>query len=191
MKPVGRISRVFGDSGELLISLYDTFTGEIEIGEPLFVKIDKLAVPLFVKEFRRSGKGGEILFSDIDSISRAESLLGLVLYIKRDREREPLDESEMIMQQFEGLIGYGVALSEEGSESSEGESSSTEGEIVDFVYSDLNPILILEADGAEVLIPINSITINSVDEEQESLHITLPAGLLDIYLGEETDDREE
>lgn len=175
MKPVGKVSRLFGEGGELLINLFDTYTGGIEIGEPLFVIIDKLTVPLFVNSFRRSGKGGEIAFDDIETQQRAEMLLGQKLYL-RVKSDAVLSEMEQLIRQFEGLIGYSVELCEE-----DGERSAS-GEIVDFVYSELNPILIIESGGEEVLIPINSITIESVDEQQEQIKLTMPNGLLELYI---------
>ena len=45
---VARVSKTFGQNGELALSLYDTFPQEYELSEPLFVIIDKLAVPLFL-----------------------------------------------------------------------------------------------------------------------------------------------
>lgn len=44
---VGRIAKSFGLSGELMVSLFDTFPADFDTKEPLFVVIDKLAVPLF------------------------------------------------------------------------------------------------------------------------------------------------
>ena len=44
---VARVSKSFGSEGELLVSLFDTFPDDFDLREPLFVEIDRLAVPLF------------------------------------------------------------------------------------------------------------------------------------------------
>lgn len=44
---VARVSKTFGLNGELTLNLYDSFPQDFNPSEPLFVVIDKLAVPLF------------------------------------------------------------------------------------------------------------------------------------------------
>ena len=44
---VARVSKTFGQNGELTLNLYNTFPQDYDLSEPLFVVIDKLAVPLF------------------------------------------------------------------------------------------------------------------------------------------------
>ena len=62
---VGRIAKSFGLSGEVMVRLFDTFPADFDTKEPLFVVIDKLAVPLFCDRFERRGRRSAlVVFSD-------------------------------------------------------------------------------------------------------------------------------
>ena len=52
---VARVSKLFGVEGGVLLNLYTTFPDDFSTEEPLFVKIDSLAVPLFCDRFERRG----------------------------------------------------------------------------------------------------------------------------------------
>lgn len=68
---VARVSKTFGQNGELTLNLYNTFPQDCDLSEPLFVVIGKLAVPLFVTVFNDEAKAVPSLNSEI-SIPSAE-----------------------------------------------------------------------------------------------------------------------
>jgi 16S rRNA processing protein RimM len=43
-------------------------------------------------------------------------------------------------------------------------------------------LLRIEMEGKEVLVPLNESTLDKIDHKQEKIYVTLPDGLLDIYL---------
>ena len=74
---VARVSKSFGSEGELLVSLFDTFPDDFDLREPLFVEIDRLAVPLFCDRFERRGRNGAlVVFADFYSERRTAELIG-------------------------------------------------------------------------------------------------------------------
>ena len=112
---VGRIAKSFGLSGELMVSLFDTFPADFDTKEPLFVVIDKLAVPLFCDRFERRGRRSAlVVFSDFYSEKRTDELIGCELFLEGEEDApdgEPLDPDA---DEFypEDLVGFGVMVDE-------------------------------------------------------------------------------
>ena len=109
---VARVSKTFGQNGELTLNLYDSFPQDFNPSEPLFVVIDKLAVPLFCDRFQRRGRSGAVVtFGDIDTERRAAELIGLELYLSPGPDEED-DEGDGLIY-LEDLVGYTVRLTGE------------------------------------------------------------------------------
>ncbi|MDR2890610.1 MAG: hypothetical protein LBV18_03270 [Alistipes sp.] len=116
----GRVSGLFGAKGEVSLVLYDDFPREINMEEPVFVKIDSLTVPLFFTIFARRGrKGATAMFDDIDSAGRAAELVGLEFSIRQnvahaggaagESDDATPDGDELY---FEDLVGWSVEIEE-------------------------------------------------------------------------------
>ena len=78
MIAVGRIGRLFGTDGGVMITLYGSFPDDFRKEEPLFVEIDKLAVPLFCSEWERRVSRALWLASMISTQSVVARLPGWV-----------------------------------------------------------------------------------------------------------------
>lgn len=173
---VAKVGKSFGTHGELTINLYDTFPADFTIEEPLFVYVDKLAVPLFFDHFERRGKsGGVVVFADFDTTHRAAELIGKELFIGLEEEllgieaeaEEYDDDDELYLEDF---VGFCATF--EGSELS--------GEIIDFEDSDWNPLFIIEIAGREVMVPAVDDFIVEYSPSGRTVHFNLPEGLLDL-----------
>ena len=174
---VAKVGKSFGTHGELTINLYDTFPSDFTIEEPLFVFIDKLAVPLFFDSFERRGQRGAVgAFADLDTPYRAAELIGKELYMGMAEELlgiEPYDDDDDEDDELylEDMVGYKTTF--EGIE-------SVEGEIVDFEDSEWNPLFIINLGGKEVMIPAADDFIVEFSIENKTVHFALPDGLLDL-----------
>lgn len=166
----GRIGKLFGTDGGVILNLYDTFPDEYDTEEPLWVFIDSLAVPLFTERFERRGNSGALVrFADMDTTQRAEELIGLDFYLfdgEDDRE-----DGELYMEDLEG---YSAVICEEGS------GAEIEGVIAAFLDSDFNPLFSVDCAGREVLIPASDDLLESVDQKKRLVYFILPEGLLDL-----------
>ena len=128
---VARVSKLFGVEGGVLLNLYTTFPDDFSTEEPLFVKIDSLAVPLFCDRFERRGKTNALAtFADIDSARRAEEFIGRELYL----EHEDDENDEFYL---EDLIGFRVRI------------GTLKGEITDYYDSEANPLFEVEIGGSD------------------------------------------
>ena len=163
MIAVGRIGRLFGTDGGVMISLYTTFPDDFTNEEPLFVYVDGLAVPLFYSSFERRGQAGAVVhFDDIDTEYRAEAyLVGREIFIEEDEE----DDDEFYM---EDLIGFKVAI------------GKLKGELTDYYDSEANPLFEITIDGREHLIPAAEEFIAHIDFDNRKIKFVLPEGLLDL-----------
>lgn len=163
MQTVGRITKLFGVDGGVSAVLYPAFPEDFRTTEPLFVEIDKLAVPLFCASFERRGQTGAILrFDDIDTLRRAEELLGRELLLP---ECEETADDEFYM---EDLIGFEVRAGERT------------GELTDYFDSEANPLFELTLDGCEYLVPAVEEFIAGIDFERRTITFVLPEGLLEL-----------
>ena len=159
---VGRIAKSFGLSGELMVSLFDTFPADFDTKEPLFVVIDKLAVPLFCDRFERRGKTNALAtFADIDSARRAEEFIGRELYL----EHEDDENDEFYL---EDLIGFRVRI------------GTLKGEITDYYDSEANPLFEVEIGGKRILVPAVEEFIAGIDFEGRTVKMVLPEGLIEL-----------
>lgn len=181
---VARVSKTFGQNGELALSLYDTFPQEYELSEPLFVIIDKLAVPLFCNRFQRRGQNGAIVgFEDLDTERRASELVGHELYLENPALTEEEEEAGEGLIYLEDLVGYRIHLAPNEGQTASALSSGTSPEDYIEAYIDgENPLFKAQIGGREVLIPAVDEFITDIDEEQRTIEFDLPEGLLDLYL---------
>lgn len=164
MIAVGRIGRLFGTDGGVMVSLYTAFPDDFSHEEPLFVVIDELAVPLFLSSMERRGQSGAIMhFDDIDTEYRAENyLVGREIFIAEEAEEE---DDEFYM---EDLIGFTVIVGKQ------------RGKLVDYYDSDANPLFEIELDGKRHLIPAQEEFIAHIDFEGGKIKFVLPEGLLEL-----------
>ena len=159
---VGRITKLFGASGEVVINLYDTLPDNFNWEEqPLFTKVEELVVPLFCEKFERRGtKSAVVAFADIDTVKRAEMILDHELLL----EAEEGDDDEFT---FEDLIGFEVRV------------GRTKGELVDYYDNELNPLFEIEIKGKRHLVPAVEEFIAAIDFDKRFIKFVLPDGLIE------------
>ncbi|MBQ1225163.1 MAG: 16S rRNA processing protein RimM [Alistipes sp.] len=162
MLTVGRITKLFGASGEVVINLYDTLPDNFNWEEqPLFTKVEELVVPLFCEKFERRGtKSAVVAFADIDTVKRAEMILDHELLL----EAEEGDDDEFT---FEDLIGFEVRV------------GRTKGELVDYYDNELNPLFEIEIKGKRHLVPAVEEFIAAIDFDKGVIKFVLPDGLIE------------
>lgn len=202
--PVGKISKLFGFDGGVLVNLYDTFPDDINNEEPLFVRIDTLAVPLFTESFDRRGKRTAMVrFADIDNPVRAGELIGLELFMRSESKTGHFDsglrsgsetgspdiwlgranleskygggEREEGELYFDELIGYAAVISEQN-------AVAVRGTVAAFIDNEMNPLFRIEAGGKEILIPATEEFIEGIDTARREIILNIPEGLLNLNL---------
>lgn len=172
--PAGRINKLFGTDGGVMLSLYADFPADFDTDTPLLVTIDALEVPLYCDRFERRGASGAVAtFADFDTERRAQELLGREFRIEFEEEED--DEFYL-----EDLIGFAVTCIETGAEGDAGAAAPVEGRITDYYDSEANPLFELELAGRTVLVPAAGEFIAHIDFEGRTMKMVLPGGLLDL-----------
>ena len=176
--PAGRINRLFGTDGGVMLSLYADFPEEFGTGTPLLVTIDALEVPLisalvYCERFERRGTSGAVAsFADFDTERRAQELVGLEFRIECEEE----DDDEFYL---EDLIGFAVTCTEAGADGAK-PAGQFAGRVADYYDSEANPLFELEIGGRRVLVPAAEEFIAHIDFEGRTMKLVLPEGLLDL-----------
>lgn len=118
--PAGRINRLFGTDGGVMLTLYAAFPDDFDPATtPLLVTLDALEVPLWCERFERRGASGAVAaFADLDTERRASELLGLEFRIA---EQAAADDDEFYL---EDLVGFAVEAEEVGGTTGEGEDAT-------------------------------------------------------------------
>lgn len=199
--PAGRINRLFGTDGGVMLSLYPAFPDDFDPEQtPLLVTIDALEVPLWCDRFERRGISGAVAaFADMDTQRRAQELLGLEFRIDATAQEEDADGEFYL----EDLIGFTVEAEEIGAEAIATEAGEKDtgktvadrsaetdspapahriryGRLTDYYDSDANPLFEVEIDGRQVLIPAVEEFIARIDFKGRTLKMVLPEGLLEL-----------
>ena len=164
MIAVGRIGRLFGTEGGVMVTLYTTFPDDFQMEEPLFIRVDELAVPLFCSSFERRGQSSAVInFDDIDTERRAEEwLVGREIFVEEMKSEE---DDEFYM---EDLIGFKAIVGKQ------------RGEVIDYYDSDANPLFEITIGEKQHLIPAQEEFIAHIDFDTRSIKFVLPEGLLEL-----------
>lgn len=172
----GRINKLFGTEGSLMISLYDCFPADFDPRTtPLFVRIDALDVPLWCDRFERRGtSSARVAFADFDTERRAEELLGREFSIDDNGSEEDGDDDEFYLEDLIGFAIHGSELTEEGG------MEHFEAELSDYIDSEANPLFEIEYRGRRVLVPAQEEFIAGIDFEGRTIKMVLPSGLLNL-----------
>ncbi len=171
--PAGRINRLFGTGGGVMLSLYVVFPDDFTTDMPLFVTIDGLEVPLYCERFERRGIAGAVAtFADLDTEPRAQELLGLEFRIAATETDS--DDDAFYLEDLVGFAVSGIEMRVEG------EPQSFAGKVTDYYDSETNPLFELEIEGRRMLVPAADEFFAHIDFEGRSLRLVLPEGLLNM-----------
>lgn len=176
---VGHITKTHGVSGELVLFLDVDEPSEYADLESVLLEVKGELIPYFIESIAIvKGSRAIIAFEDIDTIEQAERLINCGAYL-------PLDELEPITDEtrfyFHEIVGYQVI------DANEGELGTVRG-----VYAmNAQDLIAMDYQGKEVLIPINSEIVRTVDRADQKLNVALPEGLLAIYMEDTGNDKSE
>lgn len=169
---LGHIARLHGFKGEVTIFLDTEDPSEYKKLESVFVEYDKKLVPFFLERIQLRDRGHALVkFEDIETEKQAKNLIGCGLYLPLDTLPE-LEEDEFY--QFE-LAGYSVT----------DETHGPIGKVIRISDQANNPLLEIDFNGKEILIPMRDEFVLSIDKKKKFIVVKAPEGLIEMYLGEE------
>ncbi len=168
---VGTFTKTHGVKGELIARKNSEFL-EKNNWESILVDIDGGLVPFFIPEngiTPRNHHSVRILIEDVNSEAKAVRFIGCDIYIPIvDAPNFDTDNDEAL--DIDLLIGFTYIDQEQG----------ILGEIVDIQDYSGNILLIVDYNEQEVMIPFADENFVEVDEENRTLTMITPTGLLDM-----------
>jgi 16S rRNA processing protein RimM len=134
--------------------------------ETVFLQEDHNLVPYFIESVSMKGNKAFVKFEEVDTPEEAERISKHSIYLPKD-ERPRAGRGEFYDDE---ITGFQV----------EDENLGQLGEIQDVMMAGPNRLLVMDYQGKEVLIPINSPFIQSVNKSRKRITVNLPDGFLDI-----------
>lgn len=168
---LGHILKPHGLQGELWIMLDVDFPEDYVELESVFLEQSGNLIPFFIADLQIKGQRALVKFEDVESYDDAAELTGSKLYLPLSI-LPPLPDDQYY---FHELAGMQVEDSVSGNIGIAREIASRAGQ----------DLLIVDKDGKEILIPMVDSILTKVDKKSKVIYVSLPDGLLDLYLSEE------
>jgi len=167
LSKIGFINKLNGYKGEVMLIMESIDFSSLKKQKFLFVELEGIPVPFAVENLIEKSGNAVIKFEDVNDSDYAKRLLNNPVFIeKKGRTKKP------IAAVGSELIGY---------------------EVVDANYGSIGLIQKVEeypqqliatciVNRKEVLIPLNENFLDNISDEEKKVFLTLPEGLLDVYL---------
>ena len=161
---LGKIIKTHGYKGELVIRIEKKFSKDIEIEESVFIVVEGVPVPFFIKLINQVNSGTlHLQFHDYYSDSKVKEFIGCDILISGLNTSEVSDQS---IPDF--LTGYQLINADK----------QLIGAIARIVSYPMQVMLVVKSvKGEELLIPYNDDWIITIDKRKKLLILALPTGL--------------
>lgn len=165
---LGTLTRPFGLKGELC-AFFDTDNPERYAQlDALFLDLDGEKIPYSVEHISYRGNNQFVIKLDGIGPNECREFTQVELYLPLS-QLPPLDGNRFY---FHEVIGFTVV----------DERLGEIGTCQDFLEVSNNPIMLVNHNGTEILIPASQQFVTNVDRENKILHVATPEGLVEIYL---------
>ena len=166
---IGKFQKTHALKGELNVIL-DIDPEYFQEGNPLIVMIDGILVPFYIETIRKKGSQSYLVkLQGIDSEEDARMFVNKEISILRKDAEELLDDEELL--QDEELIGYEVF---------DKTSNSKVGVLTGIDSTTSNVLFLVDNSGETIYIPATEDFIIKFDDENKSILMQLPEGLIDL-----------
>ena len=151
-----KVLKSWGADGQVVLSLTAEDPRDLKSQEPVFIAFDGTPVPFFIETAQPRGGRLIVKFEDVDSLAEAEELVGREVTL-----------SEEVEEDEDTLIGLQVR---------DAKTRRIIGEVVDFSDSGGTPLLTVDTENGEILLPLHDDLIVSVHDD--ILTLDIPEGLI-------------
>lgn len=163
---IGRITKLHAKTNRLQMVLNQEWPARFVLPGPLFLDMDGLLVPFYIKELDEGDKTLRFIAEDYEDSEKAFHLCERDCYLPNDHLKEKRHKLR-----GEALAGYTVNDVHTG-------KVGTARNILDMAH---HPLLSVMHGKKEILIPFVDEIIREIDHEKKTVLIAAPEGLLDIY----------
>ncbi len=174
---IASVIKTHGYRGNIVLKknrniLFSQLNKCLKEGNAIFISKDGIPVPFFISTDSLDFINDEIIqlkLDEINELEKARDFINNEVYLTTDCIEQELDGD---LPPSEG-IGFKV----------QDKNYGFIGIVIDF-NEDIpkNPLLIIEKDGKELMIPVNGDLIISINTVEKEIQTHLPSGYLDLYL---------
>ncbi|MEX2231719.1 MAG: ribosome maturation factor RimM [Cyclobacteriaceae bacterium] len=163
---IGFIMKPHGLKGEVSIALDAEAPEDFSDIETVFVENRERLLPYFIERISLRGNKAFLKLEEVNSQEEAQRVSKSAIYLpKTSRARSGRGEFY-----DDEVIGFEVSDTGMG----------TLGKITEIVQAGPNKLLSVDYQGKEVLVPLNSPFIDSINKSRKKITVTLPDGFLEI-----------
>ena len=160
---IGKLGKGHGVRGEISF-LFDDDVFDRTDADYLILDLDGILVPFFIEEYRfKTDSNALMKFEGIDTLERAKELTGCDVYFPRE-----LADSDDENISWAAIVSYDII---------DADSNRIIGRIASVDDSTINILFCLE-DGR--LIPASEDIITAIDQQNRTITMRIPKGLLDL-----------
>ena len=165
---IGRMGKAHGLKGEINFQFTDDVWDRADC-DYIICEVEGILVPFFIEEYRfRSDSTAIMKLEDIDTLEATQMLVNSPVFIEK-KYQEELDDDEVSLHYF---IGFQML---------DGDNGTPIGTITDIDDKTDNWLFIVtRPDGNEVLIPAHEEFIAEIRQEEKTMVMDLPIGLLEL-----------
>jgi len=165
---IGKIVSAFGLKGDVIVLHHLGNKIAVSKIKVIFLeqKKDEL-LPYFIENIRKKGdKELQLKLEGIDSKEAASKFMRHEVWMKEEEIQTHTQKNNPI-----GWVGYNIL-----------DQGKDLGPILEVIEQPHQILCRIEINTKEVLIPLNEQTLNKVDHKNKTVLLTLPDGLLEVYL---------
>jgi len=169
---VGSFVKTHGVKGELVAKKSSDLLEKYKL-ESVLVDIDGGLVPFFIARnglTPRNHATVRILLEDMENEAKATRFIGCEIYVPFKDAPDYFEDKEEI--EASALIGFTYIDEKRG----------VIGAIDDIQDFSGNIVLVLDLNGQEVMVPFTDDNFIEIDEDDKSITMNTPEGLIDLYL---------
>lgn len=163
---IGFIMKPHGLKGQVTIALDPEAPDDFGSIESVFIEVRERLLPFFIEAISVKGNRAFLKLEDVNTPEEAQSLSKSALYLPKTTR----PKSGRGTFYDDEVIGFEVTDTGIGSL----------GKITEVVQAGPNKLLSVDYQGKEVLVPLNSPFIESVNKGKKRITVTLPDGFLEI-----------
>jgi len=164
---IGQFNKPHGIKGEISFTFTNDIFDESEC-EFLVCEIDGIFVPFVIESYRfKSNSTALIKFEGIETDTQAKLFTNLEVYFPKQYINEDVSSE---ITSWDYFIGYTLI----------DDALRVIGSIKDVDETTINVLFIVEQAEKEILIPASEDLITGFDEENKTIKMTIPEGLIDL-----------
>jgi 16S rRNA processing protein RimM len=163
---IGFIMKPHGLKGQVTVALDNEAPEDFTGVETVFVEVSERLLPYFIQDISLKGNKAFLKLEDVNTPEEAQQISKSAIYLPKT-SRPKSGRGEFYDDE---VIGFEVSDTGAG----------TLGKITEVIQAGPNKLLAVDYGGREVLVPLNSPFIGSVNKSRKKITVTLPEGFLEI-----------